>query len=140
MAIELRLCEPVHVPVLLRVLDAWGAFAGAFDEEQPTRALLELTRDGMQGGMWLVQHRGETVGYAAVERLPSRGFIWQEASLAALYLVPGARGQGVGRVVRRVLGELLAGQGCALLVEPRIHEDRHWLRLVVPAAHTVSAA
>ncbi len=132
MAIELKLCEPVHVPVLLRALEAWQAGEGIpFDAHAATRPLLGLTRTSGLGSVWFVEHRGRPVGYAVVEMLPPRGFLWQEARLGALYLVPDARLTGIGRAVRRVLRELLTGQGCALLVNDPRCEDRHWEQLLV---------
>jgi len=134
MAIELRHCEPVHVPVLLRALGSWrdGSAVG-LDDEVAARSLLGLTRNPLLGSVWLIERNQELVGYAVVERCSPRGFLWQEAALTGLYLVPGARLAGVGRVVRRVLADLLLGHGCGLMPESRPREDRHWSRLSAPA-------
>ena len=127
MAIELKLCEPVHVPVLLRALETWHAGERLpLDGFAASKAFLGLTRNPGLGSAWFVEYRGAPVGYAIVETLPARGFLWQEARLGALYLVPEARAIGIGRAVRRVLRELLMGQGCALLVGDPRSEDRHW--------------
>lgn len=134
MAIELRHCEPVHVPVLLRALGSWRDRSSlGLDDEAAARSLLELTRNPLLGSVWLIEHHHELVGYAVVERCAPRGFLWQEAALTGLYLVPGSRQAGIGQVVLRVLTELLLGQGCGLMPEPRPREDRHWSRLNAPA-------
>ena len=142
MAIELRLCEPVHVPVLLRALQSWFADDGeVLDLAAATPPLLGLTRNPGLGAVWLVEQHGTPVGYAVVELLPVRGFLWQEATLGALYLVASARGSVVGRAVRRVLRELLTSSGSALLADDARREDRHWNRLAsVRSAHGDVAA
>jgi hypothetical protein len=135
MAIELRHCEPLHVPVLLRALGSWreGLSVG-LDDDAAARSLLGLTRNPLLGSVWLIEHRQELVGYAVVERCSPRGFLWQEAALTGLYLVPGSRQAGIGRVVRRVLADLLLGHGCGLVPEDRTREDRHWSRLSATAS------
>lgn len=136
MAIELRLCEPVHVPVLLRALQSWHDDDGIpFNPAVATPPLLGLTRNAGLGSVWLIERHGRPVGYALVEFLPAGGFLWQEATLGALYLMPAARQQGVGRAVRRVLRELLTGRGAALVAQPDHSEHHHWVRL---ASRTVA--
>jgi GNAT superfamily N-acetyltransferase len=131
MAIQVRLCEPAHVPLVLHALLGWhgsdaaGALPGA-------RALLALTRMPERGSLWLVERRGVPVGYAVVEPLSPCGFLWQEARLAALFIAPEARHLGIARAVRHVLQELLLGSGCALLVQTT-PADRHWAPLLAPA-------
>jgi GNAT superfamily N-acetyltransferase len=130
MAIELRLCEPVHVPALLATLGAWHRQAReAFRDEAATGALLGLTRNPSLGSAWLIEHRGRAIGYAVIEARPARGFLWQEAELTALYLVPEMRMLGVGRMFRRVLRELLLGRGYAMTADDIQCEDRFWARL-----------
>lgn len=134
MAIELRHCEPVHVPVLLRALGSWrDGSSVALDDELAARSLLGLTRNPLLGSAWLIEHRQELVGYAVVERCSPRGFLWQEAALTGLYVVPGSREAGIGRAVRLVLGGLLLGHGCGLLPDYRAREDQHWPRLSASA-------
>jgi GNAT superfamily N-acetyltransferase len=137
MSIELRQCEPVHVPVLLRALGSWyGGPSARPLGDGAARSLLGLARNPSLGSIWLIEARGALVGYAIVETRPPRGFLWQEAALGALYLVPDARQAGVGRVVRRVLGELLLGRGCGLTAQERAVDDRHWALLSAPAAES----
>jgi hypothetical protein len=133
MAIELRHCEPVHVPVLLRALASWrdGSSVG-LENDAAARSLLGLTRNPLLGSVWLIEHRQQLVGYAVVERCSPRGFLWQEAALTGFYLVPESRQAGIGQAVRRVLTELLLGHGCGLMPEARAREDRHWPRLTAP--------
>jgi GNAT superfamily N-acetyltransferase len=127
MAIELKHCEPVHVPMLLRSLEQWHRVdADGVDQYAAAAPLLGLTRNPSLGSVWFIEHRGMAVGYAVVEMFPARGFLWQEAALAGLYLIPAARGIGIGRVVRRVLRELLTGQGVGLLAGDQLREDLHW--------------
>lgn len=135
MAIELRLCEPVHVPVLLRALGSWrwGPATPAVDGAAAS-SLLRLTRSPALGSVWLVEHRGSLVGYVVVEMCASRGFLWREARVTALFLAPEARRAGVGRVVRRVLGGLLLGSGIGLVSEGVTPDDRHWAGLAGPPA------
>ena len=141
MAIELRLCEPLHVPMLLRALRSWRRGPSVAPEDDCAAApLLGLTLTPELGFVWLVEHRGAPVGYAVTETCASSGFLWQEARLTALYLIPDARELGVGRVVRRVLGELLLGRGIGLVTNDATRDDRHWARLTVPAAVTTTAA
>lgn len=129
MAIELRQCEAVDVPALLQQLGGWHREARLpFLESAATRALLELTRDPALGRFWAISHRGRLIGYAVVQHLAARGFLWREADLVALFLEPAARGNGVGRSVRRILRELLLGQGFAM-IPTAVLEDRSWTAL-----------
>lgn len=129
MAIELRRCESVDVPALLMQLGSWHREVRLpFLEGSARAALLELMRDPSLGSFWLVMHRGRTIGYAVVRHFAARGFLWREADLVALYLEPDARGNGVGRSVRRVLRELLMGQGFAM-IPTAVLEDRGWSAL-----------
>ncbi len=138
MSIELRQCEPVHVPVLLRALGSWHGGPSSMPlGDDAARSLLDVARNPSLGSVWLIEYRGALVGYAVVEMRPPRGFLWQEAALGALYLVPDARQAGVGRVVRRVLGELMLGRGCGLTAQECTRDDRHWAVLSALAAESV---
>ena len=126
MAIELRRCESVDVPALLVQVGSWHREARMpFHEGAARTAMLELIRDGSLGSFWLIVSRGRTIGYAVVRNFAARGFLWREADLVALYLEPESRGHGIGRNVRRVLRELLMGQGFAM-IPTAVLEDRGW--------------
>jgi hypothetical protein len=129
MAIELRRCESVDVPGLLAQLGAWHRVVRApYADDAARDALLTLTRDPALGSIWLISHRGRQIGYTVIQNLAARGFLWQEADLVALYLVPEERANGIGRIVRRTLRELLMGQGFAM-IPTAVLEDRCWAAL-----------
>lgn len=136
MAIELRRCESVDVPGLMAQVSAWHrAVRAPYTDDVACDALLDLTRDPAQGSIWLILSRGRAIGYAVIRNLAARGFLWQEADLVALYLVPEERANGIGRIVRRTLRELLMGQGFAM-IPTAVLEDRSWSALGTSRAGT----
>jgi ribosomal protein S18 acetylase RimI-like enzyme len=113
---------PDERAALEALVRAWYAEGDLrFDAERQGKALDALTAGDPLGLAWLVRHAGATVGYVVVAlgfSLESGG---RDALIDELYIVPAARGRGLG-------GEVLA------LIEREAH-GRGLKRLYLEVAH-----
>jgi len=95
--------------------------AGSIDTENVLRPLLG---DSAHGTVWFINQDGQNVGYIAICYSYSIEFGGKTAMIDEFFVVPAARGQGLGK---RVLG----------LLEPHlIHQDIKVLFLEVSPSNT----
>jgi ribosomal protein S18 acetylase RimI-like enzyme len=78
----------------------------SFDEDRAARALGGLLEEPSPGWIWIVERRGEPVGYAVVTLGYSLEFGGRFALLDELFIAESHRGAGVGRQVLDRIAEV----------------------------------
>jgi ribosomal protein S18 acetylase RimI-like enzyme len=101
---RVRVATTVDVDLLLDWMEDFNRLEGiAFARDRMAAALAPLVAAEAEGpapGRALVaEHEGAAVGYAVVTWGYDLEFAGRDAWLTELYLVPGARGRGLGRVL-----------------------------------------
>jgi ribosomal protein S18 acetylase RimI-like enzyme len=123
--VELAPVGPDERPALEGLVRAWYAEDGmAFDARRQGKALRALAAGDPYGLAWLVRHAGETVGYAVVAlgfSLESGG---RDALIDELYIVPAARGRGLGGQVLALIEREARGRGLKRLYLEVAHGNR----------------
>ena len=98
-------------------------------------ALARLLADEALGRVWLFQSDSETVGYAVLTFGYDLEFAGRDAFVTEIYLCPGARGKGIGRVflakIETAAADLDAG-AIHLMVRP---ENRPAVALYASAGY-----
>jgi GNAT superfamily N-acetyltransferase len=67
-----------------------------FDEKAARSAISALIADASLGWVWVIEEKGSLCGYMAVTLGYSLEYRGRDAFLDELYLLPGARGRGLG--------------------------------------------
>jgi len=107
MATQFRQLGPDDAELLAERLQAWHRLEGVtLDPVSTRRESQRLLRDNESWHAWLVELRGEAVGYLMLQFRKGGMFEAPRAYVAALYVVPGARGHGVGALAHRFVLEL----------------------------------
>lgn len=98
MDIDLSVCRPDEMPVLVPLVRQYHAFEGIeLTDEARTRALQALLDDMTLGSILLIRLAGEVVGYLALCFGYSIEFGGRDAFIDEFFVIESARGQGVGR-------------------------------------------
>lgn len=99
----LRLAEAHDVDALLALMRAYYAEEGyRFVEAGARAALLQLAADPALGRLWRIDEGGTLVGYLAFTFGFSLEYRGRDAFVDELYLLPAARGRGLGSAALRV--------------------------------------
>jgi len=85
-------------------------------ESVMAQRLAESRADDSHVALVAEKGRGQVLGYAAMHFLPYLMLPGPEAYVSELFVVPGARGQGVGGLLLKRLEELAGKRGCARLM------------------------
>jgi ribosomal protein S18 acetylase RimI-like enzyme len=88
------------------IRDLYAAEHIPFDEDRAAKALGGLLEEPSLGWIWIVERRGEPVGYAVVTLGYSLEFGGRFALLDELFIAEGHRGAGVGRQVLDRIAEV----------------------------------
>lgn len=143
---ELEPVGPEEAETLLALARAFHAEDGHPLTARGEAAALMIARGHPLGRAWLIVEAGETVGYAVLCLGFGIEYGGPDAFVDDLYLVPHARGRGLGRaVLERLEGEAraLGLHALFLVVDPenrrarRLYEGRgfagtHWLLMAKP--------
>ncbi len=107
MSTTCRLAGPADSEELLERLDQWHRLDGLrFEAALAQRALLPMLAAGGQGHLWLVERRGQVIGYAALSFRAPLGSNPPAAYMSALWLIPDWRGRGIGAQVRNLMHDV----------------------------------
>jgi diamine N-acetyltransferase len=77
----------------------------AFDEKITRAGLGKFIPNEALGKLWLIEGDGKTIGYIVLTFSYSFEFHGRDAFIDELYLVAGARGQGIGKEAMRFIDE-----------------------------------
>lgn len=121
MSIEVRFVTADDVPDVIRVVtDVLAEFGLSFGEGSATDAELHALPASYVdhgGAFWIARRGGELLGTCGV--FPVRPGIFE---LRKMYLVPAARGLGIGKRLLDVALELARARGATHMVLDTIHE------------------
>ena len=94
---DIRPAGPEDLEALLPLMASYYREDGySFDPATARRAVAGLLADPALGGLWLVTANGRAVGYLAVTFGYSLEYGGRDAFLDEVYLLPEARGRGLG--------------------------------------------
>ena len=113
--VELVPVLPEHAPTLLALARAFHAEDGHPLTATGEAAIGLIARGHPLGRAWLVRERGAIVGYTVLCLGFGIEYGGPDAFIDDLYLVPAARGRGLGRAVLRQLEAQARGLGLAAL-------------------------
>ncbi len=119
----IRKAQPIDLERLLPLVADYHAFEGLkTTAAHRRRTLTELLRDPSMGIVWCVEDATELIGYLAFCYGYSLEFGGRDAFIDEFFLVPGARGRGLGaNVLDQVISEAAAGGTVALHLEVAGH-------------------
>ena len=101
--VELRLAGVAEEPVLLELARAFHAEDGHPLTEQGAAAIGQITRGHPLGRAWLIVESDEVLGYVVLCLGFGIEYGGADAFVDDLYLVPKARGRGLGRAVLQLV-------------------------------------
>jgi ribosomal protein S18 acetylase RimI-like enzyme len=119
--VELVPVGPAHEATLLELARAFHTEDGHPLTERGAAAIALVARGHPLGRAWLVREEGELVGYAVLGLGFGIEYGGADAFVDDLYLVPEARGRGLGEAVMARLEEEARAMGLAalfLVVDP----------------------
>ena len=107
MATMFRLCGPRDAATLELDLAQWHRDEGQrFDPAGARAGVTRFLNDSQLGHVWLIEQAGRPIGYVVltfshpVQSSPPRAYV------SGLYLVPGHRGRGIGRLALRLMEDV----------------------------------
>ncbi len=107
-----RRAVSAHMDTLLNFMRDYYTFDGIpFDELKQRSALSGLIANPQHGHVWLIELDGTVVGYMAVCFGYSLEFGGRDAFVDEIYLLPEARGQGIGTQAMQVMIETCRSNG-----------------------------
>jgi ribosomal protein S18 acetylase RimI-like enzyme len=116
LTVAVHLAGPDDLERLLPLVAAYHAFEGIeTDEAFRRRALVPLLAGTDLGAVWLIGPRDAPVGYIATGLGWSIELGGADAFIDELYLIPEARGQGLGEAALEHLSRELAARGVVAL-------------------------
>ena len=115
MSISLRLADPADLPRLLALAQAFHAEDGHALDARGEAAMAALLADTDKGRLWLIVAAGEPVGYAALCFGFSIEYGGRDAFIDDIYVVPEARGKGIGSRILDLVCAAARDCGCLAL-------------------------
>jgi GNAT superfamily N-acetyltransferase len=113
---NLRIADPNDLDLLLDLMQGLYAFDHMpFDPARAWGALVVLLGDSSLGRVYLVEARGEVVGYAVLTLGYSLEFAGRYALLDELFILEAHRGRGAGRQVLPFLEDQCRAMGLQAL-------------------------
>jgi GNAT superfamily N-acetyltransferase len=109
MSTDIRAASAADIPSLVRLVRRYWEFEGiaGFNALRIELVLKQLLADAALGAVWVAESAGALCGYLVAARVLSLEHQGVMAEIDEFFVVPEARGQGVG-------GRLLAGAEAAL--------------------------
>ncbi|HMV31436.1 MAG: GNAT family N-acetyltransferase [Gemmatimonadales bacterium] len=135
MATQFQQLGPADADLLAAHLVRWQRLEGiALDPAHAAGEAARMLGDDQLWHAWLVRAAGRTVGYLVLRFRHAGPFEPPVAHLAAMYVEPEARRQGIARQARALLLDLGRWLQVRVIAEDMTREDRHADTLVRPAA------
>lgn len=135
MATHFQLLGPEDMEVLTAHLVAWHRQEGVrLDQTYTRREARRILSDNHAWHTWLIVASDEVVGYLMLNFRKGRGFEAPRANLAALYVVPAARGRQIGRQAHRFVLDLGRWLHVRIFECDTADEGRHAPPFSVPLA------
>jgi ribosomal protein S18 acetylase RimI-like enzyme len=104
MAVQFRRATSDSLDTLLDLIHDYYTFNGIpFDALKQRSALSGLLGNPQHGYVWLIEHDKKVVGYMAVCFGYSLEFGGRDAFVDEIYLLPEARGQGIGTQAMQIM-------------------------------------
>ncbi len=112
MTVQFRRAEPAHLDTLIDFMRAYYTFDGIpFDAVKQRSALSGLIANPQHGFAWLIEYDDAVIGYMAVCFGYSLEFGGRDAFVDEIYLLPEARGKGIGTQAMNVMLEVCRTNG-----------------------------
>lgn len=112
MSVFFRRAVPAHLDTLIDFMRTYYAFDGIpFDAVKQRSGLSGLMANPQHGYVWLIELDGAVVGYMAVCFGYSLEFGGRDAFVDEIYLLPEARGKGIGTQAMAVMIETCRTNG-----------------------------
>ncbi len=116
MDIELAVCRPDELSILLPLVREYHAFEGIdMSDDARARALTPLLNDNTLGSILLIRTGGHVVGYLALCLGYSIEFGGRDAFIDEFFVIRTARGQGVGKAALQAAQAYARKQGILAL-------------------------
>jgi ribosomal protein S18 acetylase RimI-like enzyme len=114
MSDEIRPATVQDVPGLLPLVEEYWRFEDidGFDVARVGRELVRLFADGRLGSGWIACSRGEAVGYLLAVYVFSLEHLGLTAEIDEFFVLPSARGRGLGDALLRLAEAEFVRRGC----------------------------
>ena len=126
MATQFRQLGTEDVESLVSHLVAWHREDGAtLDPIYARREMRRILTDNVGWHAWLIESSGQAIGYLALSFRRGAGFDAPRASLAGLYVVPGARSANIARQAHSLVMDLGRWLHVRIFECDASRQDRH---------------
>jgi GNAT superfamily N-acetyltransferase len=117
------------IPRLLGLVQRYWAFEGitGFDAARTAALLQRLCAERALGSAWVAESGAELVGYLIAVSVLSLEHQGVMAEIDEFFVIPGARGRGVGAALLEKMEAALAAEGC-VRVQLQLGVDNHAAR------------
>jgi len=111
--IDFRAATENDIPVLMSLVRALAGEDGSttFHPDRAEAAMRQLLADSSLGEAWIIERQGSVAGYVVITWGFSLEFHGRDAFVDELYLLPGLRGQGIGRLAIEHAAERCRARG-----------------------------
>jgi GNAT superfamily N-acetyltransferase len=134
MATQFQLLGPEDAETFVQHLITWHRSDGVWlDPVYARREAHRILTDNQGWHAWLVREQDRTVGYLMLNFRRGGAFDLPRASVAALFIVPEARGRQLGRQAHRFLMDLGRWLNVRLFECDATAENRHATLFALPA-------
>lgn len=116
---------PEDLPRVTGMMQAYYAFDGLAYTPEVAAAVADLIQRPDDGQIWLINHQGQSVGYAVATFWYSLEFRGKAAFLDEIYLEADARQYGLGGEAIEAVAEFCRARGARTLRLEVEHENLH---------------
>jgi GNAT superfamily N-acetyltransferase len=111
---DIRPLTAADIPALLPLVEQYWIYEDIthFDASQVARQLERLCDKPALGGGWLALSRGEIVGYLLAVYVFSLEHLGLTAEIDEFFVLPSARGKGLGALLLKAAEDEFARRGC----------------------------
>jgi len=132
MQLDLIAVEEPDIQVLLSLMSAYYNFEQLeFDQDKARMAVKRLISDGRSGKIWLINFRGDSIGYVAVTFGFSLEFGGKDAFIDEIFILDPYRRKGIGTMVLKLVEIYLKNDQVMALhleVDRKNHKAKHFYR------------
>jgi GNAT superfamily N-acetyltransferase len=113
-SVDIRPLTAKDIPVLLPLIEQYWIFEdlSGFDGARITRELERLFSEPRLGGGWIARAKGEAVGYLLAVYVFSLEHLGLTAEIDEFFVLPSARGKGIGDELLRLAETEFERRGC----------------------------